>query len=184
MARCLSVLSKVWMEHDPVEANPGRPCGSFVRHAAHNVSADRLVSASKTVIPSRPLVTNRFPSARDIASAAEANLAPPPQDKPSAPQPQGAEVQTPPLSVWFEDLAVGAKTALGSETFTRESMSCAGSWCRSASWTHAVVGARGSGSFRWATSSIATPPRRPICAPPAWPPRTSTIPTNSCPGTP
>jgi acyl dehydratase len=53
--------------------------------------------------------------------AADANLAPPPGSGPAA-QPREAVPQTPPLSVWFEDLKVGTKTALGSEIFTRESI--------------------------------------------------------------
>jgi acyl dehydratase len=53
--------------------------------------------------------------------AAETNFAPPPADE--APAPSGNQApQTPPLSAWFEDLQVGTRTALGAETFTRESI--------------------------------------------------------------
>jgi acyl dehydratase len=54
--------------------------------------------------------------------AADANVAPPQQGNSSALSPQEAAPQTPPLSAWFEDLTVGAKTNLGRETFTRESI--------------------------------------------------------------
>jgi acyl dehydratase len=53
--------------------------------------------------------------------AADANLAPPPGNGSAAHSGEAAP-QTPPLSVWFEDLQVGTKTALGSEIFTRESI--------------------------------------------------------------
>src|SRR5947209_5990416 len=55
--------------------------------------------------------------------AAEANFAPPPQEKASTrPQPQQVVPQTPPLSGWFEELTIGAKTGLGQETFTRDAI--------------------------------------------------------------
>jgi acyl dehydratase len=56
-----------------------------------------------------------------LRGAADANLAPPPGNGSAAHSRQAAP-QTPPLSVWFEDLKVGTKTALGSELFTRESI--------------------------------------------------------------
>jgi acyl dehydratase len=54
--------------------------------------------------------------------AAEANFAPAPGDEAPARSLNEAAPQTPPLSAWFEDLQVGTKTALGAETFTRESI--------------------------------------------------------------
>ena len=53
--------------------------------------------------------------------AADAGLAPPPGNGSTAHSGEAAP-QTPPFSVWFEDLKVGTKTGLGSETFTRESI--------------------------------------------------------------
>jgi acyl dehydratase len=56
-------------------------------------------------------------------SAAEANFGPPTQGEASTGlHPREASPQTPPLAGWFEELSIGKKTLLGSETFTRESI--------------------------------------------------------------
>jgi acyl dehydratase len=57
-------------------------------------------------------------------SAAEANFGPATQQDEAStrPQPQEASPQTPPLAGWLEELSIGKKTSLGSETFTRESI--------------------------------------------------------------
>ncbi|MBV8849397.1 MAG: MaoC family dehydratase [Methylobacteriaceae bacterium] len=56
--------------------------------------------------------------------AANASFAPPSQStRADAARPAEAETpQHPPLPGWFEDLQVGAKTALGAETFTRDAI--------------------------------------------------------------
>jgi acyl dehydratase len=55
--------------------------------------------------------------------AAGANFGPPMQDEAlTRLQPQEESPQTPPLAGWFEELSIGTKTALGAETFTRESI--------------------------------------------------------------
>jgi acyl dehydratase len=53
--------------------------------------------------------------------AAEASLAPA-QSASSPNKPESGNLQTPPLSGWFEDLRIGAKTALGQATFTRDAI--------------------------------------------------------------